>query len=80
MNHLQPHQLVYHQNHLNEEKYLYYQNLGNKVIYVGPSGVTTATGLRLSPGSVAEFRLGPNVDLYAISGTAAQDTRWLQFS
>jgi len=42
-------------------------------IYLGGSGVTSSTGLRLADGDVLPFELGQGDDLYAIvpSGTAA---------
>lgn len=61
-------------------KYFFVQNLGNRSIYVGQSGVTTSTGLRLSPGSVAELRLGPALSLHAVTDSGTQDTRLLQLA
>jgi hypothetical protein len=61
-------------------KYLFVQNLGNRSIYIGPSGVSTASGLRLSGGSVAELRLGPALSLHAVTDSGSQDTRLLQLA
>lgn len=62
-------------------KFMWVQNLGNKAIYVGKSGVTNANGLRLSPGSVLEIRLGPAVSMHAVSQDgSSQDTRIMQAS
>jgi hypothetical protein len=61
-------------------KYLFVQNLGNRSIYIGQSGVTTSTGLRLSGGSVAELRLGPALSLHAVTDSGTQDTRLLQLA
>jgi hypothetical protein len=65
---------------LSARKYLLVQNLGSREIYVGPSGVSTSSGLRLSPGSVGEFRLGASVSLYGIAAGGTQDVRALELS
>lgn len=66
---------------LSARKFMWVQNLGNKAIYVGKSGVTNANGLRLSPGSVLEIRLGPAVSMHAVSQDgSSQDTRILEAS
>ena len=56
------------------------ENIGGKPIYVGASGVTVATGVKLNPGSVWEKECGPSCVVYAISGTAAQEVRVLEFA
>ena len=62
-------------------RYLFVQNLGTKHIYVGASGVTKTNGLRLSPNTTAEFRLGAAVSLHAVSeDNNNQDTRVLELS
>jgi hypothetical protein len=61
-------------------KYLFVQNLGNRSMYVGPSGVSASSGLRLAPNAVGEFRIGPSISLYGISDGTAQDTRVLELS
>jgi hypothetical protein len=63
---------------LSARKYLLVQNLGNRSIYVGPSGVTTSSGLRVSSGSTLELRLGAAVSLYGICDSGTQDTRTLE--
>jgi hypothetical protein len=46
------------------------QNVDNsKPIYLGTSSVTTANGLRLSPGSALEIELAASASLYAIAGS-----------
>lgn len=65
---------------LASRKYITVQNLGNKSMYLGKAAVTTSNGLRLSPGSTAEFRLGAAQDLYAISTAAGQDLRVFEAS
>lgn len=61
-------------------KYFYVQNLGTKKTYIGASGVTTANGLRLSPGAVAEFRLGPALSMHAVAEAGTQDCRVMELS
>jgi hypothetical protein len=51
------------------------QNLSNKDINVGPTGVTTSTGLRIGAGGSLALEIGPNVSLFAIAGTAALNVR-----
>lgn len=52
------------------------QNLGANDIYVGPTGLTTASGMRVAKGSTLALEIGQNVSLYAISGNAsASDVR-----
>lgn len=59
-------------------KYLIAQNLGNRSIYVGASGVTTSTGIRLSSGSSIELRIGAAQSLHAVTDSGTQDTRILE--
>lgn len=47
-------------------------NKGTVSIFVGDSGVTTATGYEIGAGEAAAFGLYAGDDVYAISGTAAQ--------
>lgn len=65
---------------LSARKFMWVQNLGNRAIFVGKSGVTTSNGLRLSPGSVLEIRLGPSVSMHAVSDSGTQDTRVMEAS
>lgn len=45
------------------------QNISNKSIYLGNSGVTTATGIKLNAGSSIELDVSSSVDLFAIADT-----------
>lgn len=54
------------------------ENLGGQAIYVGPSGVTAASGLRLSANSVLELDVGPACALFAITSAASSDVRIFQ--
>lgn len=65
---------------LASRKYLFIYNNGNKIAYVGDSGVTTADGFPLPPGSLLEARIGDAVDVYMIADAAAQNIRTLQLS
>lgn len=65
---------------LANRKYMFVQNLGNRSIYVGPTGVTTSTGFRLSSGSVLDARIGAAVSLFAITDAGTQDVRHLELS
>jgi hypothetical protein len=60
---------------------MFVQNLGNKAVFLGVGTVTSANGLRLSPGSVFEARIGAALNLKAISQDAsAQDIRVLELA
>ena len=48
------------------------QNNGTKNIYVGPTGVTVGSGLKIAANASLALEIGENVPLYAISGTAGQ--------
>lgn len=52
------------------------QNLGSVPIYVGPSGVTTASGVAVQAGEAITLDK-QTAAVYAISGTAGQDVRVL---
>lgn len=57
------------------------QNRGTSdSIYVGPTGVTTATGLEIGKRSSMTLELGPSVDVFGISGTASQNVRVFETS
>jgi len=51
------------------------QNLGSSSIFVGPTGVTTSSGLEISKRSSLELKLGPSVTVFGISAAAGQDVR-----
>lgn len=55
------------------------QNLGAHDIYIGPTGVTTSSGLRVANGATLTLEIGDAVILYAISGSAvASNVRVMQ--
>lgn len=51
------------------------QNLGNKEIFVGPSGVSILDGLRVSAGATLSLEVGDQVVLHAIAFSGTQDVR-----
>jgi hypothetical protein len=67
---------------LSNRKFMLVQNLGNRAVYVAEAGATDAatTGLRLSPGAVAEFRLGASVALDVEASDGTQDVRVFEAS
>lgn len=66
---------------LANRKYIFIANEGNKKIFIGPSGLTSASGFPLAPGSMIECRAGAAINLFGIGSTAApQDIRILQLS
>jgi hypothetical protein len=52
------------------QEILIYSKETNDVIYFGPTGVTTATGIPLQPGETANFPFGDAINLYLISASA----------
>lgn len=67
---------------LANRKYLFVYHNGNKTVYLGNSGVTTATGFPLPPRSMIELRAGAAINIHAISpdATPTQDMRMLELS
>lgn len=61
-------------------KYVFIYNNGSKQAYVGASGVTTANGFPVPPGSILEARIGDAVDVFMIAAAAGQDVRTMQLS
>jgi hypothetical protein len=52
------------------------QNLGSNDVYVGPTGVTSSSGLRVAKGSTLALEVGENIALFArASSGAANDVR-----
>ena len=56
------------------------QNNGDKSIFVGPSGVTTSSGLEIGKGSTMSIEIGEAIDLYAIVASGTEDVRVLEFA
>lgn len=53
---------------------------GNGPIYVGPSGVTTSTGVRISAGETVSYPLGDTLTMFAIKTGATQSIVVQEFS
>ena len=56
------------------------QNTGSKPIYIGNSGVTAATGIKVPAGASAEFEAGPQVNLFAITDSGSSDVRVMELA
>lgn len=56
------------------------QNRGDKSIFVGPSGVTTASGVEIPKGASFEFNAGPSVAFYGITASGTADVRVMELS
>lgn len=67
---------------LSGRKWLAYANEGNKTIYFGKTGVTTANGFPAHPGQQAVWRVGPAVAPQMIGGAGAssEDIRIMELS
>jgi hypothetical protein len=55
------------------------QNTSDKDIFVGESGLTTATGIRVAKGATLELDIG-EIALYAIAGSAGNNVRILEIA
>lgn len=56
------------------------QNIGSKPIYIGNSGVTAATGIKVPAGASAEFEAGAQVNLFAITDSGSSDVRVMELA
>lgn len=65
---------------LSNRKYLFIANNYNRDMFIGSSGVTTANGFPLSPGSVMELRCGAAIDIEFVSAATGHETRTLELS
>jgi hypothetical protein len=65
---------------LADRRFVWMCNNGSKVVYVGPSGVSTANGFPLFPGSMLDARIGPAVAVHSVSSSGSQDVRVMQAS
>jgi hypothetical protein len=59
---------------------IFVQNLGNKAIFVGPSGVSTSSGMRIAAGSALEIPLGEHIPIHAVAESGTQDVRYMQLA
>ena len=56
------------------------QNSGTQSVFVGPTGVTSASGMELTKGGTLSLEIGEAIDLFAIAASGAQDVRVLEFA
>lgn len=63
----------------NRENMFVYNN-GNRIVYLGQSGVSTANGFPIFPGSLLEIKLGAAVAMHAVAESGSQNVRVLQAS
>lgn len=48
-------------------------NKSTSIIYIGPSGVTTANGIKVVPEQILNINLRDNITLYAVLATGTAD-------
>lgn len=51
------------------------QNTSDKDVFVGPTGLTTSSGLRVAKGSTLSLEIGQNVNMFAIAATDGNAVR-----
>lgn len=57
------------------------QNVSNREVFVGSANTVTASnGLKLPPGSSAEFEAGPSINFHAITASGTADVRIMEFA
>jgi hypothetical protein len=63
-------------------KWLYMANMGNKAVFIGPTGTTAADGYPCFPGQQSEFRIGAAVTPKVIgeAGASSEDIRVMQLN
>lgn len=62
-------------------RFVWLYNNGSKVVYIGPSGVTTGTGFPIFAGSIMDgLRIGAANAIHAVSASGTQEIRVLQAS
>jgi hypothetical protein len=67
---------------LSDRKYLFLANNGNRAMFIGKSGVTTANGFPMMPGERVELRAGASITVQAIggAGAATEDLRAMELA
>jgi hypothetical protein len=48
-------------------------NRGSQAIYVGPSGVTTTTGIRLTSNQMLTLNVGEGISVFAVTNSGSAD-------
>lgn len=56
------------------------QNVSSRIIYIGLTGVTSSTGIKLTAGSSAELEVAASVNLHAIAVGGTADVRVLELA
>jgi hypothetical protein len=59
---------------------IFVQNVGNKAIFLGASGVSTANGLKIPAGADLKLEIGPALALHAVAESGTQEVRYLQLA
>lgn len=65
---------------LANRKFVWMYNNGSKAVYIGPSGVSSASGFPLFPGSLLDAQIGAAVAIHAVASSGTQDVRVMQAS
>ena len=65
---------------LANRKVLFIRNNGNRRVFIGSTGVTSANGFPLTPGSVLELKAGPSIDIEWVGPNTNQQIRTLELS
>jgi hypothetical protein len=65
---------------LASRKYLFVYNNDNQKMWIGQSGVTSANGFPISPGSYMELKVGSAVDIEFVSAKIAHEIRTLEIA
>lgn len=56
------------------------QNTSSNDVYVGATGITTTTGLRIGKGATLSLEIGENVNMFAIAAGAGNDVRVMELA
>ena len=65
---------------LANRKYLFVYNNDNQEAFIGATGVTTAAGFPLPPGSILELRAGASIDIEYNSAKVGLEVRTMELS
>lgn len=65
---------------LANRKYLWIYNNGNRRIFIGSTGVTSANGFPMAPRALMELRAGPSIDIEWVGPNTNQQIRTLELS
>lgn len=65
---------------LANRKYLWVYNNDNRVMYIGPTGVSAADGFPIPPGAYMSLRAGAAIDVEWVSEKASHAARYMELS